>query len=210
MSCHNSGVRRLALWLIALPLMLGGTECAHALAYWIVYPQASMRWRVLSETGHSYMGWAPVVMGVGAGVVAVGVLNAVMDVVRRREARPLPAWAFALLPIAGFVIQEFLERWLMGGGLPWWMVEQPTFRVGVALQLPFALLAYVVARLLLRVGRTIGRALVDTSLPALVGLFPSVRPRASSFRRPLPLQRAGVFEGRRCFLADPLSCAVLR
>ena len=188
-------MRRFALWLIAFPLMLAGTECAHALAYRIVYPQASVRWRVLIETGHSYMGWAPVVLGLGAGVVAAGVASAVVDVVRRRESRPLPAWAFALLPIAGFTTQEFLERWLMGGGVPWWMVEQPTFRVGVALQLPFALLAYFAARVLLRVGRTIGRTLVDRSLPPLVGLLPPARPAATVFSRPSALQRGWSVRG---------------
>ena len=65
--------------------MLAGTECAHALAYRIVYPQTSVRWRVLIEAGHSYMGWAPVVLGLGAGVVAAGVASAVVDVVRRRK-----------------------------------------------------------------------------------------------------------------------------
>lgn len=185
----------MALWLIAFPLMLAGTECAHALAYRIVYPQASVRWRVLIETGHSYMGWAPAVLGIGAGIVAAGVASAVADVVRRRESRPLPAWAFALLPIAGFTTQEFLERWLMGGGVPWWMVEQPTFRVGVALQLPFALLAYLAARVLLRVGHTIGRTLVGRSLPALVGLSLPARPPARVFSRPSALQRGWSVRG---------------
>jgi hypothetical protein len=36
---------------------------------------------------------------------------------------------------------------------------QPTFRYGLLLQVPFALAAYLVARLLLRVAREIGRAL---------------------------------------------------
>lgn len=175
--------------------MLASTECAHALAYWIVYPQASVRWRVLVQTGHSYYGWAPLVLGVSAGAIAAGVASTVVDVARRRESRPLPAWAFALLPIAGFVCQEFFERWLMGGGVPWWMVEQPTFRVGVALQLPFALVAYLAARMLLRVGRSIGRILADRPLPALVGLRPSVRFTPGASRRPSALQRGWSVRG---------------
>jgi hypothetical protein len=39
------------------------------------------------------------------------------------------------------------------------MFLQPTFRIGLVLQLPFALLAYVVARLLLRVADEVGTAL---------------------------------------------------
>ena len=194
-SCHTSGVRRLALWLISFPLMFAGTEVAHALAYRIVYPQASVRWRVLIQTGHSYLGWAPVALGLGAGLVVAGLASTVVDVARRRDSRPLPAWAFALLPVAGFVCQEFLERWLMGGGLPLWMFEQPTFRVGVALQLPFALLAYVAARVLLRVGRTVGQTLAGRQLPALVGALPAFRPASNAVRRPSMLQRGWSVRG---------------
>jgi len=83
----------------------------------------------------------------------------------------------------------------MGGGVPWWMVEQPTFRVGVALQLAFALLAYVAARLLLRVGRTIGKTLAGGSLPALVGLSPPARPAATVSSRSSVLRRGWSVRG---------------
>jgi hypothetical protein len=93
---------------------------------------------------------------------------------RRRGQRPVPAWAFALLPLLGFTAQEFLERWLAGSDLPWWMVMQPTFRVGLALQLPFALLAYLLARLLLRTAHEVGVALARPQLP--VALLPRTAP----------------------------------
>ena len=152
-------MRRWTLWAVVVPLMLAGTEVAHALAYRIVYPIAAVRWHVLATSGHGYMGYAPLVFGVGSAVLLAGLASTVADTVRRRPARPLPAWTFALLPIAGFTVQEFTERLLATNALPWWMFEQPTFRVGLLLQLPFALLAYCVARVLLRVGRTIGRAI---------------------------------------------------
>lgn len=170
-------MRRFALWLVALPLMLAGTECAHALAYRIVYPEASVRWQVLAQTGHGYLGWAPLVLGVAGAVIVAGVASSVVDATRRREFRPLPAWAFASLPLVGFLIQEFLERWLSAGALPWWMFEQPTFRVGMLLQLPFAALAYLAARLLLRASRALGRLLGVGELPAaLLGLSPASPP----------------------------------
>ena len=53
---------------------------------------------------------------------------------------------FAALPMLGFTLQELLERWLSGAGFPWWMVLQPTFRVGLALQIPFAIAAFLIAR----------------------------------------------------------------
>ena len=36
-------MRRSLAWLIAVPLMLGGSQLAHALAYRIAYPQAHVR-----------------------------------------------------------------------------------------------------------------------------------------------------------------------
>ena len=152
-------MRRVAAWSVAVPLMLAGTELAHALAYRIVYPQAEIRWRVLEATGHGYMRWAPVVFGIAGSIVLASLLVSVLDVARRRPLRAMPPWAFGALPLAAFTIQEFMERWLAVGGLPWWMVEQPTFRIGLLLQLPFAFAAFVVARLLFRAVERIRSAL---------------------------------------------------
>jgi hypothetical protein len=71
----------------------------------------------------------------------------------------VPPWVFGVLPLAGFTLQEFLERWVALGGFPWWMVEQPTFRIGLLLQLPFAVLAFTAARILSRVVERVGTAL---------------------------------------------------
>jgi hypothetical protein len=139
--------------------MLAGTEFAHALAYRLVYPQAAVRWQVLAATGHGYMQWLPLALAVAGSVSVIGLGTEAVGVARRRPSRRVPAWAFALLPLLAFTVQEFLERWVMVGGLPWWMVEQPTFRVGLLLQLPFAAVTFVVARLVLRAAERIGLAL---------------------------------------------------
>jgi len=138
--------------------MLAGTEVAHALAYRLVYPQASVRWQVLAATGHGYLGWLPLTFAIAGTVGLTGIARGVVDAARRRPPRPVPAWAFGLLPVVAFTLQEFLERWLALGGFPWWMIEQPTFRVGVLLQLPFGLAAFVVARVLLRAVERVGLA----------------------------------------------------
>ena len=164
-----AGVRRVALWAVVLPLLLAGTEVAHALAYRIVYPVASVRWRVLAASGHGYMGYAPLVFGIAGAVVLAGLASTVVDAVRRRPPRSLPAWAFASLPIVAFTVQEFTERLLATNSLPWWMFEQPTFRIGLLLQLPFALVAYLIARLLLRVAERVA-AIFAQSPPVVIGV----------------------------------------
>jgi hypothetical protein len=85
----------------------------------------------------------------------------------RRTARPslLP---FAVLAPAIFASQEHIERLLQDGVFPWSAALDATFLVGLLLQLPFAALAYFLARLMLGVVRSIRRRLSN----------PPPRPRA--------------------------------
>jgi hypothetical protein len=199
-------VRRQSAWLIVVPLMLAGTEAAHALAYRIVYPQAAMRVQVLAATGHGYASWLTLAAGIGGAIVFIGFLTGAAGAARRQAPRPVPAWAFGLLPLVGFTLQELTERWLVVGGFPWWMVEQPTFRVGLLLQLPFALLAYGVALLLMRAARRLGFAFV-AQRPCFV--FPSLpaRPRLD-VAAAVPSGLAGGHAGRGppAFACAPLPC----
>ena len=173
-------MRRTTAWLSSIPLILAGTLAAHSLAYRIAYPVADARWRLLASTGHGYLGYVPLIAGTIVAAVLAGSLAMAADAVRGKPFRAFPAWAFALLPVLAFTVQEFTERWVAGGGLPWWMVLQPTFRIGLLLQLPFALVAFLVARLLLRTARAIGRILRGQgSLPIVL---PAVPRRASSYR----------------------------
>jgi hypothetical protein len=146
--------------------MVAGSQVAHALAYAIVYPNAHVRLSALLSTGHGYMVGSRALLPLGLALLGaielVGVGWVFAGSLRRSFQRPLPAWAFALLPIVGFTLQEVIERWLAAGSFPWWVVLQSTFHIGLALQLPFALAAYLLARFLFR---TAERAVL--SLPTL-------------------------------------------
>ena len=152
----------MAAWMSSLPLMVAGSQVAHVLAYRWVYPNAHVRLSELLSTGHAYMGsgaYLPMLLGMIFAAELVGLGGVLVAGVARRPQRPVPAWAFALLPILAFTLQELLERWLSGSSFPWWMVLQATFRAGLLVQLPFALAAYLLARLLLRTAVAVGRAL---------------------------------------------------
>jgi len=157
-------MRRSLAWLVAIPLMLAGSQVAHVLAYRIVYPQAGVRLHALLQTGHGYLTLLPVAAGAAGAVVVVSLALSMVDAARGRAVRPLPPWAFALLPALAFALQEYVERWLAWGFFPWHTAAQPTFLVGLALQLPFGALAYLAARLLLRTAATIGRRLASAPL----------------------------------------------
>jgi hypothetical protein len=152
-------MRRSLAWALTLPLVLLGTEAAHALAYEVVYPQAHAR--ILLETGHGYLTWLPLALALSGAVAFAALCVAAADAARGRPARDLPAWAFALLPPATFVIQEVLELSLHTGRFGWHALLAPTFLPGLALQLPLALAAYAAARLLLKTAERLGRALAQ-------------------------------------------------
>ena len=166
-------MRRRLDWLVALPLMLGGTQVAHGLAYTLVYPQAHAR---LLQTGHGYLGWLPVVFAVSGALALVGLAAAVVDTARGRHSRELPAAAFALLPPVVFVLQEVLELSFRTGTLGWRAILAPTFLPGLALQLPLALVAFFLARLLLRAATRVGQALVRPAVIPTPQLLRAVEP----------------------------------
>lgn len=157
-------MRRRLTWLVALPAMLAGSQAAHALAYRLVFPDASVRLHVLALTGHGYLAWLPLALAVAGALGLVGFAFAVGDVARGRHVRELTPAAFALLPPVTFVVQELVELSLHTGTVGWHAFAEPTFLPGLALQLPFALLAYLAARLLLRAAVRLGRALAQRPL----------------------------------------------
>jgi hypothetical protein len=174
-------MRRSLAWLVAVPLMLAGSQVAHVLAYRIVYPQASVRLRDLVETGHGYMSALPLALGVAGAIVVLSLAASAADAARGRGVRPLPMWAFALLPVVGFAVQEYIERWLTWGFFPWSAGLEPTFVIGIVLQVPFGVVAYLAARFLLRSAKRLGRRLARVSPPRVrlappVALVPVAQP----------------------------------
>jgi hypothetical protein len=162
-------VRRALSWAVTLPLTAAGVLCAHAAAY-----------RALgapSEGVHGYLAHAPQLVAV-LGSVALAAL-----VVESRAATR-SAWPFAAVALSAFACQEHVERLAHTGELPW-LLTRPVFLLGLALQLPFALAAWLLARLLLRV-RAAPRAR-PPRVPALLLPLPS-RAVAATAVPALPLR----------------------
>jgi hypothetical protein len=147
------------VWLLTLPLAIVGSQAGHALAYRLVTPDGAARAHQLASTGHGYLAYAPLALAVFSVVVLLALGVELRHVVSGgRVARP-SAFTFAVLAPAIFVFQEHFERLLHDGVLPWSAVLEPTFAAGLLLQVPFAAAAYLLARLLLRVVRSLGRIL---------------------------------------------------
>jgi len=160
--------RRLA-WLASLALMSVGGVIAHAAAYRLVAPAAHHH----HHTGAS--AHLQFCLALCATVVLVALGLAFAGRVRRFRALHPPLWLFALLPPVGFVLQEHLERFLHTGSVPVGMSVETVFLVGVLLQLPFALAAYLAARALV------------TFAVAVVARLRAYRPRRVSLSLTAPM-----------------------
>jgi hypothetical protein len=123
--------RRMLAWALVTPVAAAGILAAHALAYRLT--------GTAPGSLHDYLGHAPQLVGVLASVGLVG-----LALSERSIGRP-PAWAYALVAPLGFTCQEHVERLVHTGDLPW-LLTTPAFLVGLALQVPVALLCVLVAR----------------------------------------------------------------
>ena len=191
-------MRRRLAWLVALPAMLTGSQLAHAVAYRWVYPEAHVRLLRMAATGHGYFTWLPLALGVAGSVAAVALVATGLDAARGRPIRDVPAFAFGVLPPLAFVLQEFLELSLHLGRPTWQFAAAPTFLPGLLLQLPFAVLAYLAARALLRAAEHVGRALATHRRP---------RPSATSVT-PILALRARLLPSRCLARAPPVAAVV--
>jgi hypothetical protein len=126
-------VNRTRVWLVVSSIVAAGVLTTH----WLAYRLTSTP----TDPFHGYLEHAPQVLLVLAGA---GVILAAFTA---RVNAP-PARAFPLVALATFVVQEHLERLVHGGGMPF-LLTSPAFVLGLALQIPVALVAWALARWLL-------------------------------------------------------------
>jgi hypothetical protein len=179
--------RGLTSWLVAVPLAVAGSQIAHAIAYRLLSPDADARAHVLAESGHGYFSYLPLAASAGIATVLLALLHEARRSGRGGAAGGLPAWWLGLVAPFVFVLQEHFERFAGGGGFPWDMAAQPVFLVGLALTLPFGLWAYVLARLLVRAARSVGRLLLAPPRLAASAPRASLRPCCPDRPRPAAL-----------------------
>jgi hypothetical protein len=157
-------------WLLTVPLMVGSLLAGHSVAYWLVDAPS---------TGHGYFHYVPLVGAVLLALALCGLVLEAVAVLRGERRVSSPPLAFALLPVAAFVIQEHLEGLLNSGTSP---LLQPAFLVGLAVQLPFGVVALLLARLLQSLARAVGLALALHQQP-LHAERPALSPISVELRR---------------------------
>jgi hypothetical protein len=179
--CHAVEARSRTALLLTLPLSAMGMLLAHQLT-WEVAGHGHE-----SEVSHQYLRYPAVFVALAAAVLAVASTRSLVHSMGGSVAAAPSAVTFAVMPIVGFVFQEHLEHLVASRELELDFFLSPPFVIGLALQLPFALAALLVARLILRVIRT------------AVAVLREAAPRCFAFvhgSRPLP----------RAALEGPVRC----
>src|SRR5690242_274492 len=162
-----------------------GVIAAHWVAYLIAVPDAGSRRALLAASGHAYVAWVPTTLGLLAGLAVLllgGLALRGGGALERVRVRPR---LFLWLPPVAFAVQEHAERLRVGYDSPYHVWQEPTFWRGLLLQLPFGVVAYLLARLVLRVSQA-AEALVARRRAAAGHLPHVVEPRRLS-RPPLVL-----------------------
>jgi hypothetical protein len=150
---------RAVAWMIAVPLAVGSWLGAHCLAYLLVPPGTEHHMGLHAEHGHAWLGYTPAILVWGLALIVTGLALCVGEGLRGRLPSPPPVRLFALLPPVAFAVQEHVERLLGTGAVPYDLAAEPTFMLGLALQLPFALAALLLTRTLYTIGFSLGLAI---------------------------------------------------
>jgi hypothetical protein len=179
--------RRTVAWLVCLALMAVGSVFAHAAAYTFAAPTLGSHAGMNHPHGHSVFPHLESCLAVCAAVALGGLFASLAGRLSGGRRLVAPLWVFALVPPIGFFVQEHVEHLLRTGVFPAGAVLEPTFVVGLVLQLPFALAAFVVARALLGLAQAIvellraaPRPLLEAPEPRLLPAYAVAPPRISA------------------------------
>ncbi len=156
-------MRRRMPWVLALPLAFVGSWVAHVVgrATTVGSVEATEATRHIERTSISHTGAAA--LGLSASLAPFAAMALVAfaawwwsKTVGKPSRGAGPGW-FLVLPVVGYFLGESLER-LTGGGsqaLSLHAVHEPGLMLAFALQVPFGIIAYAIARLVVAAARAI-------------------------------------------------------
>lgn len=156
-------------------MCLAGWLLAHALAYRLVASGHEGSGALVERTGHGELAFSPSLVAVSVAVLLLGIAGAVVAGAAGRTRPAMPVAPFVALPLLDFVSHTVLESLRHGHLVSAGDALEPVFLAGLALQVPLALAALLLARAALAWAEGFGR-----------GLTPRWRPRPRALALPAP------------------------
>ncbi len=133
------------------------------------------------RASHGYAGHAVLWLGVIGAVAAVLSIRALVTRIRGRDTRGIGAGCFFLLPPLAYSSQELIERLLHAETFPFHAVLEPRFLLGLALQLPFAALSFLLGWVLFQAGKRLISTLAHRPIQTVRALPVQLPVRATLF-----------------------------
>jgi hypothetical protein len=163
------------VWPVSLSVCVAGWLIAHSLAYRLLVSGHEGSGALVERTGHGDLAFSPYLMAVSVTVLLLALAVAVAAGAARRARPGVPLAPFVLLPPLDYIGHVGLESLQHGGQVSADAALEPVFLIGLALQVPFALAALLLARTAMAWAEALGR-----------GLTPSWRPRPVAHAWPAP------------------------
>ena len=177
-------------WLLAVPCIAAGSFAAHSFGAFLPVVRAER----FAEHEHAAAGTLPPFAGLLVALALVWLCRRSLT----RQSRRVGAGVFFLLPPLAWTLQELAERLLAAESVPFSGALEPSFLLGLLLQLPFGLAAYLFARLLLVAVRIFRRRALP---PAVAHADLQCGWRSQPAR---PLKRLGTLASGRSNRGPPL------
>jgi hypothetical protein len=188
--------RALLVWPASLSVCVAGWLIAHALAYRLVASGDEGSGALVERTGHGHLAFSPYLIAVSATVLLLALGAAVVAGATRRTRPAVPLAPYVVLPLLDFVSHTVVESVQSGHLVSTGAALEPVFLVGLALQVPLALAALLLARAALAWAEGVGR-----------GLTPRWRPRPLALASPAPPRLLIGMEHRPIIPALSSGCA---
>jgi hypothetical protein len=187
---HRATTRRSLALLVALPLALIGVEFGHMIANAVFgAPKGEI---FASPT--SGEGLLVPALALAAASIVVGLAARIAGHSSGERDTRVLGTVFAVLPPIAFTCLEATEGILHGGLVPWHEFARPTFLLGLVLQAPFAVAAYVLSRAVLRLGDAV-RVALRAAVPPVCWPIETARPEPADDRL-RPRVARGIARGR--------------
>lgn len=144
---------------ICIPVAILGCLLAHQAGYFLESPDQTARSLNLSRDGHGYMRDFVFMIPAIATLVMGGFLFALHGSMVSNSPVSISPKPFAFTPAMVFLVQESAERVAIGDALA--VLSEWSVIVGLVLQIPFGLIAYLLARLILQAADQVARVISE-------------------------------------------------